>query len=280
MLTTTRETIRYTMHGRRRPPATKRLPEVSEGLRERKKRLMRQLISDTATEMFLERGLRRGPGRRDRRRLRGCRRRPSTTTSRPRSRCSSTGRSRLAESIRRALGPGAAPPRRSRRGRSDRGRDETVLRADSTEFADRWTSRMIRSSRTCIESTPSLRAAQRDMMDRLVQVAAEAMAARAGVDPDDPEPQIAAHAILGLWRVQFRPWQVLRRQSHRREVRDAVIDDVRRAARLIDTGLWSFGMAVQGSNSREQFKTAAKPPTMPANRSPPPSSRPVTPGVR
>src|ERR1700722_2799935 len=29
---------------------------VSEGLRERKKRLMRQLISDTATEMFLARG--------------------------------------------------------------------------------------------------------------------------------------------------------------------------------------------------------------------------------
>ncbi|HEV3173513.1 MAG TPA: helix-turn-helix domain-containing protein, partial [Actinocrinis sp.] len=31
-------------------------PPADEGLRERKKRLMRQQLSDTATEMFLERG--------------------------------------------------------------------------------------------------------------------------------------------------------------------------------------------------------------------------------
>src|SRR5947209_5889443 len=31
-------------------------PPAGEGLRERKKRLMRQLLSDTATEMFMERG--------------------------------------------------------------------------------------------------------------------------------------------------------------------------------------------------------------------------------
>jgi hypothetical protein len=41
------------------------------------------------------------------------------------------------------------------------------------------------------------------------------------------------------------------------EVRDQVLAEVRRAARLIDTGLWSFGMAVQGSNGREQLKAAA-----------------------
>ena len=34
--------------------------------------------------------------------------------------------------------------------------------------------------------------------------------------------------------------------------------DVRRAARLIDTGLWSFGLAVQGSNGREQVRVAAE----------------------
>jgi len=37
-----------------------------------------------------------------------------------------------------------------------------------------------------------------------------------------------------------------------------VIAEVRRAARLIDTGLWSFGMAVQGGNGREQLKAAAE----------------------
>jgi hypothetical protein len=42
------------------------------------------------------------------------------------------------------------------------------------------------------------------------------------------------------------------------EVSDRVLDEVRRAARLIDTGLWSFGMVVQGNNGREQIKAAAE----------------------
>ena len=54
-----------------------------------------------------------------------------------------------------------------------------------------------------LENTPSLRAAQLEMMDRLVEVAAHAMAEHAGIDPEEPEPLIAANAIMGLWRVQF-----------------------------------------------------------------------------
>jgi hypothetical protein len=118
---------------------------------------------------------------------------------------------------------------------------------------------MIRRFAEMLESTPPLRAAQRDMMDRLVDVAAESMAARAGVDPEDPEPQIAADALLGLWRVQYR---AMRKYSDGNrsaaEVSDRVLDEVRRAARLIDTGLWSFGMVVQGNNGREQLKAAAE----------------------
>jgi hypothetical protein len=109
-----------------------------------------------------------------------------------------------------------------------------------------------------IESTPSLRAAQIDMMERLAQVAAQAMADRAGVNPDDPEPQIAADALIGLWRIYFRA--IAKYSDENRtpaEVRDAVLADVHRAARLIDTGLWSFGMAVQGAKGREQLKAAA-----------------------
>jgi hypothetical protein len=40
-------------------------------------------------------------------------------------------------------------------------------------------------------------------MDGFVAVAAEVLAGRAGMSPDSPEPQIAAAALLGLWRVQF-----------------------------------------------------------------------------
>jgi hypothetical protein len=81
------------------------------------------------------------------------------------------------------------------------------------------------------------------MLDRMAQIAAEGIAIRAGLDPDDPEPQIAANAILGLWRVQFTS-MARNATSGRpvREVRDAVIADVRQAAKLIDTGLSSFAL--------------------------------------
>ena len=53
-----------------------------------------------------------------------------------------------------------------------------------------------------IRATPSLRAYQSDMMDQFVSVATQILAARAAMSPDDPEPQIAARALLGLWHVQ------------------------------------------------------------------------------
>jgi vacuolar-type H+-ATPase subunit E/Vma4 len=36
------------------------------------------------------------------------------------------------------------------------------------------------------------------------------------------------------------------------------MSDVRRAARLIDTGLWSFATVVQGDSGRQQFKAASE----------------------
>lgn len=79
------------------------------------------------------------------------------------------------------------------------------------------------------------------MMDQFVTVAAEILAARAQMSPDDPEPQIAARALLGLWHVQAAS---LRRHLDGSrtptQVHDAVAADVRRAARLIEAGLNSF----------------------------------------
>ena len=49
-----------------------------------------------------------------------------------------------------------------------------------------------------IESTPALRAASLEMYDRIITVATNALAARAEVDPRDPEPMIAARALSGL----------------------------------------------------------------------------------
>jgi len=78
-------------------------------------------------------------------------------------------------------------------------------------------------------------------MDRFVAVATEILATRAGLSVDDPEPQIAARALLGLWRVQA---DSLRKHLDGArgpgQIHELVTADVRRAARLIDTGLGSF----------------------------------------
>jgi hypothetical protein len=109
-----------------------------------------------------------------------------------------------------------------------------------------------------IESTPSLKAARADMIDRLAQVAAESMAARAGLDPSDPEPQIAADALTSLWRIYYRSIvKYSTGELSSDEIRAAVLSDVERAARLLDTGLWSFATVVQGTNGRDQFNAAA-----------------------
>jgi AcrR family transcriptional regulator len=230
----------------------------SEGLRERKKRLMRQLISDTATMMFLERGF------------------EEVRVAEVAAACDVSEKTvynyfptkeslildreeGMAADIDRALGPDGTPM-------SPVDAVIGLITDDVSRLFDHWGDDhdqpadlpIVHRFMDLMERTPSLRAAQRDMMDRLVEVAARAMAARAGVDPDDPEPQIAAHALLGLWRLQYRATRKYSDGTRPAgEVRDQVLAEVRRAARLIDTGLWSFGMAVQGSNGREQLKAAA-----------------------
>jgi MftR C-terminal domain len=159
-----------------------------------------------------------------------------------------------AEEIRRALGPGAtATP-------------VDAVVAILTDEINQFVEYLNSSDHTklseillfneLIESTPSLRAARSDMIERLAQVAAESMAARAGLDPSDPEPQIAADALLGLWRFYYRA--IIKHSSGSltiEQMRDAVLDEVRRAARLLDSGLWSFATVVQ-DNGRQQFQVA------------------------
>jgi hypothetical protein len=95
-----------------------------------------------------------------------------------------------------------------------------------------------------IRATPALRAYLADMTDRSAVAAAGVLAARAGMTADEPEPQIAARALLGLWRVQA---DSLRRHLSQAAapalLHERVSADVRRAAELIDTGLRAFAAA-------------------------------------
>jgi AcrR family transcriptional regulator len=229
-----------------------------EGLRERKKRMTRQLISDTATGMFLEAGF-------DEVRVAdvaaACGVSEKTVYNYfPTKESLIFDRFEDMEAdVRHVLGPDAPPS-------SPVDAIVTVIVAEVQRMFDTFDEgdrafdvAMIRRFAELVQQTPALRAALREMTEKVVQVAAEAMAARAGVNPEDPEPQIAAHAICGLWDVMY--FTVFRYSdgSHTgREMREAVIADVRRAARLIDTGLWSFGLAVQGSDGREQVRLAAE----------------------
>jgi hypothetical protein len=108
-----------------------------------------------------------------------------------------------------------------------------------------------------ISATPALRAAWLEIADRLVDVTTEELARSADLDPREPEPRVAARALIGLMEVDF-----LARNRHIEEglagaeLGTAVGADVERAARLLDTGLWSFTLLVQGSRTNAQLKEA------------------------
>jgi AcrR family transcriptional regulator len=210
---------------------------AAEGLRERKKRLMRQLLSDTATRMFLDRGF------------------DAVRVAEVAEACGVSEKTvfyyfptkeslvldRLdatMASLRTGLARPGVPPVEAALRILDR--ELTAMTGwlagqdDPAEAAG-----AIRRFGELIRATPSLRAYQSDMMDRFVSVAAEILAARAGMSADDPEPQIAARALLGLWHVQA---ESLRRHLDGApgRIHDLVTADVRSAARLIEHGLGSF----------------------------------------
>jgi AcrR family transcriptional regulator len=207
-----------------------------EGLRERKKRLMRQQLSDTATEMFVARGF------------------DAVKVAEIAQACGVSEKTvfnyfptkesllldRLEGTI-ASLRDGLADPADTP--------VEAALRILGAELAAMtgWLAAQadpvaagaqIQRFGQLIHLTPSLRAYQNDMMSRFTEVAAGILADRAEVSPDDPEPQIAAIALLGLWRVQFIA--LARYNDGTRtpaQLHAAVTADVRRAAQLIDSGL-------------------------------------------
>jgi len=210
------------------------------GLRERKKHHMRRLLSDTATEMFLDRGF------------------DSVRVVEVAEACGVSEKTvynyfptkesllldrwdTTMDSLRTGLADPAVPPVRA----------ALRILGDELGGITAWLAAQDDPVGACVlfqrfgamvGATPALRAHQREMTERLVAVAAEALAARVGSEPDDPEPQIAATALIGLWQVQS---QSLRRHMERirtpTRLRRAVIDDTERAARLIEAGLSALG---------------------------------------
>jgi AcrR family transcriptional regulator len=210
-----------------------------EGLRERKKRLMRQQLSDTATRMFLDRGF---DAVRVAEVAEACGVSEKTVFNYfPTKEALVLDRLETTRtSLRTGLADPAIPPVQAALAILDRElAGMTGLLAAQHDPGQ--ATQAIRRFGDLIRATPSLRAYQADMMDQFVSVAAETLAARAGMSTGDPEPQIAARALLGLWRVQADSLrQHLDGNPVPARIHELVTADVRRAARLIDTGLRSF----------------------------------------
>lgn len=214
-----------------------RTPE-GEGLRERKKREMRHRLSETATEMFLERGF---DAVRVSEIAEVCGVSEKTVFNYfPTKEALILDRWDSTLSALSALADPAVPPVEA----------ALSILSDELNAVSSWLAAqedtnlaadMFLRFGALLRSTPALRAHQRATEERLVAAAAGALARRGDRDPLDPEPQIAATALIGLWAIQLRSiGRHLRTARTPERLRQTVTADVHRAARLIDTGLSTF----------------------------------------
>lgn len=223
-----------------------------EGLRERKKRLTRQQISDVATTLFLVRGFEHVTvaqiaeivGVSEKTVYNYFPTKESLVFDE-----ADEGQARLARALRERE-PNESPTRAMLRALEQDAKRLEELPDESHMLLPLFLE--------MIETTPALRAAWLELQDRLVEVATVELARHAELDPREPEPAIAARAIVGLTDVVMR--------SHVRHIEDglrgralskAVTSDLERSARLLDTGLWSFSLLTQGTRTRSQLRDAA-----------------------
>jgi AcrR family transcriptional regulator len=219
-----------------------RPPDAStdtEGLRERKKAVTRQRLTDTATQMFLARGF---DAVRVTEIAAACEVSEKTVynyfptkESLVLDRWDSTARALRASLADTGVHPVDAVRR---------------ILADELGALTSWleglgdTAAAIGSVRRfgeLIAATPALRAYHNDTMNELVMMTSGLLATRAGLNADDPEPQIAATALLGLWAVHFTALRkYLDGTRTSAAVNEAVTADVDAAAQLIRTGLGRF----------------------------------------
>jgi AcrR family transcriptional regulator len=231
---------------------SRRRPE--EGLRERKKRLTRQRISDVATALFIARGFEQvrvadvaevvGVSEKTIYNYFPTKEAMVFDTA-------DVAIERLAAALRRRV-PGQSPTQAVvAEIRRDIEQFEFVLGDDADK--------MLPAFAEMVRATPALRAAWRGIQERLISVAAEELARAAQVDPRDPEPRVAALALVGLQEIAMEA-QVRRVEEGLRggPLRDAVLADVDRGARVLEVGMWSLDLLVQGDRSRRQLQEAAK----------------------
>jgi AcrR family transcriptional regulator len=210
-----------------------------EGLRERKKRLTRQQISDVATALFVARGFEHVKISEIAELV--------DISQKTIYNYFPTKESLVFDQADATIAALTSALREREAGESPTKAVLRALREDMHRFEDLPEALHLLMPRFAqmVASTPSLRAAWLDLQSQLITLATEELAARADIDPHDPEPMIAArihHIEQGLRQTKLQA---------------AVIADLERAARLLDTGLWSFNLLTQGARTRQQLRDAA-----------------------
>ena len=223
------------------PPGT-----TVEGLRERKKALTRQRLSDTATQMFLERGF------------------DDVRVTEVAAACDVSEKTvynyfPTKESL--VLDRWESTAKALRAGLADTGKHpveavQSILAGELAALTG-WleaqsdpnaAAESVRLFGRLVATTPALRAYQNDTMNELVTMTTGLLASRTRLSAEDPEPQIAATALIGLWGVHFTALRkYLDSLRSPAAVYEAVTNDVDAAAQLIRAGLesrpWSSAMA-------------------------------------
>jgi AcrR family transcriptional regulator len=231
---------------------------ISEGLRERKKRQTRQRISDAATAMFLARGF-------DNVKISEIAGRVGVSDKTiynyfP------TKESLVYDQADEQLMRLAAAIRERSQGSSPTSAFIAALKADTSRFHAALGDTRLDDARMdflvrfaeMIRGTPTLRSAWGEHRHKMVETLTAILAQEAGIDPRDPEPISVARALVSLLELMFdSQMRHLADGVKAEDLQAAVEADLDRAARLLDTGLWSFVLMVEGRKTKDQLRDAA-----------------------
>jgi AcrR family transcriptional regulator len=218
-----------------------RAEHPGEGLRERKRRLTRHLISDAATAMFASRGF------------------DAVKVSEIADRANvsmktlynyfPTKESMVLDDADELIENLATALRDRQVGTSITDAFVAALEANMYEFDlldDELAAYVAATFAAMVTQTPALHAHWLEIQDRLARVAAEHLALQAGTEPTDPAPMVAGWALAGLVQVDMDSRaRHIRAGLRGAQLRDAVADDVRQAAELLETGLASLSRCTQ-----------------------------------
>ena len=218
-----------------------RAEHPGEGLRERKRRLTRHLISDAATAMFASRGF------------------DAVKVSEIADRANvsmktlynyfPTKESMVLDDADELIDGLAAALRDRQAGMSITDAFVGALEASmygSDLLDDELAAHVATTFAAMVKQTPALHAHWLEIQDRLARVAAGQLALQTGTEPTDPEPAVAGWALAGLVQVDMDS-RVRHIRAGRRgaQLRHAVAGDVRQAAELLETGLASLSRGTQ-----------------------------------